>query len=47
MVFCVGFRRKVEEKKMEYLCEVLEKLQEIWGGASYKISILLEQPEEI
>lgn len=37
----------MEEKKMEYLCEVLEKLQEIWGGASYKISILLEQPEEI
>jgi hypothetical protein len=47
VVFCVGFRRKVDEKKMEYLCEVLEKLQQIWGGTSYKISILLDQTEEI
>jgi hypothetical protein len=28
------------------LCEILEDIQKIWYGASYKISILLDQSEE-
>lgn len=46
MIFCIGFRRKSPEKRLEYLCEILEDIQKIWYGASYKISILLDQSEE-
>lgn len=45
VIFCIAFRKKYPEYKLDYLNEIFSKLHAIWTRSSFKFSIFLDQEE--